>query len=68
MQVVAEFSMWLTTVLFLKNKWTPLHAAARNGCASVVETLVKSGADANAALVVSVIFSTITIEHNSDCT
>ena len=39
--------------VILQGKWTPLHAAARFGHAEVVETLVKSGANAGAAVIVS---------------
>ena len=37
----------------LQSEWTPLHTAVKQGHISVVETLIKLGADVNAGAIVS---------------
>ena len=39
--------------IIIKNQWTPLHIASQDGHNSVVETLMKYGADVNAVEEVS---------------
>jgi len=43
----------LHLVIILKGKWNPLHIAAQNGHAEVVELFIKSGADVNITTEVS---------------
>ena len=50
--------------IVIKDKDTPLHNAARNGHSSIVESLVKCGANVNAVNDVSCIIQVITLHHN----
>jgi len=40
-------------IYILQGRWSPLHVAVKNGHAAVVEVLIKFGANADAAVMVS---------------
>ena len=49
---------------YYKDQWTPLHIAAEYGNVSLVESLIKYGADVNAVNKVSILYKKLVITLN----
>ena len=49
---------------YYQNQWTPLQLAAQNGNDSLVESLIKCGADVNAVNKVSILYNKLVITLN----